>query len=173
MIRENVELQFKDGLEMILDQYSEGSPDWRKEPLCKDEVETLTSHLRGQLNLMNGNITLEEYLTLSENIINPTEALSINFRGKEVLFTNLRIEGELPKGLYQYQIRHDDMDFQKPATLENTVKVNYYGTLLSRELIALGEEGYLELTEEESNHLKTSAAGYTAVVNYINKREEE
>ena len=34
---------------------------WKKEPLDGDEVDRLVEHLRNQLNLINGNITQEEY----------------------------------------------------------------------------------------------------------------
>ena len=43
----------------ILDTYTENS--WEDEPLDGDEVDRLTEFLRAKLNLINGNITQEEY----------------------------------------------------------------------------------------------------------------
>ena len=43
----------------ILDTYTENS--WEDEPLDGDEVDRLTEVLRAKLNLINGNITQEEY----------------------------------------------------------------------------------------------------------------
>lgn len=52
-------MEFEKELIKILDIYSEG--DWETEPLDGDEVDRLTEHLRNRLNLLNGNITKEEY----------------------------------------------------------------------------------------------------------------
>ena len=53
------ELKYEDELIEILNKYDEN---WVKEPLDSDEVEVLIGHLRNQLDLINGNITNEEYL---------------------------------------------------------------------------------------------------------------
>ena len=53
------DLEFEDELIKILNKYDEN---WVKEPLDSDEVEVLIGHLRNQLDLINGNITNEEYL---------------------------------------------------------------------------------------------------------------
>lgn len=52
-------LEFEDELVEILNKYDEN---WVKEPLNSDEVEVLIGHLRNQLDLINGNITNEEYI---------------------------------------------------------------------------------------------------------------
>lgn len=52
-------LQFGKNLIEILDIYTE--KDWRNEPLDSDEVDILMEHLKNQLELINGNITKEEY----------------------------------------------------------------------------------------------------------------
>ena len=48
----------------ILDLYTDN--DWREEPLDSDEVDRLVKHLKNQLELINGNITKEEYIKLEE-----------------------------------------------------------------------------------------------------------
>lgn len=55
----NEDLQFYDELNNILNIYSEN---WEEEPLDGDEVDNLIEILRNQLNLINGNITIQEYL---------------------------------------------------------------------------------------------------------------
>lgn len=55
----NEDLQFYSELNDILNIYSEN---WEEEPLNGDEVDNLIEILRNQLNLINGNITIQEYL---------------------------------------------------------------------------------------------------------------
>jgi hypothetical protein len=57
-------LQFDKQLREILEIYKDGSD----EPLDADEVERLIQHLKNQLNLIEGNITEEEYLQLESDI---------------------------------------------------------------------------------------------------------
>ena len=58
------EMEFEKELISILDIYSEKT--WETEPLDGDEVDVLIEHLRNRLNLINGNITQEEYDDLEE-----------------------------------------------------------------------------------------------------------
>ena len=58
------EMEFEKELVSILDIYSEKT--WETEPLDGDEVDVLIEHLRNRLNLINGNITQEEYDDLEE-----------------------------------------------------------------------------------------------------------
>lgn len=57
-------MEYEKELIDILNIYSEFT--WKKEPLDGDEVDRLVEHLRNQLNLINGNITQEEYDKLEE-----------------------------------------------------------------------------------------------------------
>ncbi len=57
-------LQFGDELRNIIDIYKDGS----EEPLDGDEADRLIEHLRNQANLMEGNITDEEYEELEERV---------------------------------------------------------------------------------------------------------
>ena len=57
------EYAWTEELRKIINDYKEGSPD---EPLDGDEVETLVNHLRNKINLMEGNITWDEYLEQEE-----------------------------------------------------------------------------------------------------------
>lgn len=57
-------MEFEKELIDILNIYTENG--WVTEPLDGDEVDRLTEHLRNRLNLINGNITKEEYDDLEE-----------------------------------------------------------------------------------------------------------
>ena len=58
------EMEFEKELISILNIYTEKT--WEIEPLDGDEVDMLIEHLRNRLNLINGNITQEEYDDLEE-----------------------------------------------------------------------------------------------------------
>lgn len=58
-VKEKKESEFSKQLYKILDIWTENS--WKEEPLEEDEVNILIEILRNQLNLINGNITEEEY----------------------------------------------------------------------------------------------------------------
>lgn len=56
-IKDNQE--YDEALYEILDEYT--NENWENEPLDSDEIDRLTEFLRAKLNLINGNITQEEY----------------------------------------------------------------------------------------------------------------
>lgn len=56
--------EYDEALYEILDVYT--NENWGNEPLDGDEVDRLTEFLRAKLNLINGNITQEEYNKLLE-----------------------------------------------------------------------------------------------------------
>lgn len=66
------DLQFYNELSNILNIYME---DWEEEPLDGDEVDRLVKILKNQLNLINGNITMQEYLN-KENDIEKQDIIS-------------------------------------------------------------------------------------------------
>lgn len=63
MEKEN-KLQFGEELQKILNIYTDN--EWTNEPLDGDEVDNLVEHIRNQLNLLNGNITEQEYEKLEK-----------------------------------------------------------------------------------------------------------
>lgn len=62
------DLEFEEELYKILNKFTQGSTNWKIEPLDGDEVDILTEIIRNQLNLINGNITPKEYEELMDNI---------------------------------------------------------------------------------------------------------
>ena len=69
--------------------------------------------------------------------------------GQTALFTNGRVtQKELPDGLYKYDLREgESIAF---ATVEPSVAVNHAGTIITKEPIIFGEEGYIEFDDNSS-----------------------
>lgn len=58
--------------------------------------------------------------------------------GKPMLFTCLRIDrNTVPKGMYLYEVRHDDNQRGDPVQVANWIMVNHWGTLISNQPIKL------------------------------------
>ena len=69
----------------------------------------------------------------------------MNLNDKEVLFTCLRIDRSIvPEGLHAYDIRESDSG-DEFATIEPRVIVNHAGTILSKEPIEMGPDGFVEI----------------------------
>lgn len=61
----------------------------------------------------------------------------IKIFGQAALFSCSRIEqGSVPKGLYQYEVRHDDCCQGIPCEVAKGIMVNFWGTVLTGEAIA-------------------------------------
>ena len=58
--------------------------------------------------------------------------------GKPMLFTDMRIDrNTVPKGMYLYEVRHDDDGRGDPCQIGRWILVNHLGTLISNEPIKL------------------------------------
>ena len=74
----------------------------------------------------------------------------ITVLGKPALFHDLRIEREsVPKGLYLYEVRHDDVSFGDPVQIAKGIMVNHFGSIITREPIRLPPDGYLNIEPEK------------------------
>ena len=78
----------------------------------------------------------------------------IEVLGHRALFSNGRLLPEqIPEGLYAYDLRHSD-DGDRFCTVEPRVGVNHGGTILLKEVLDFGEQGYIALDEDtEPNFL--------------------
>lgn len=73
--------------------------------------------------------------------------------GREVLFTNLRIDrSTVPQSLYCYDIRETDGFSGVAASVERYVWVNHWGTILSKEPFPL-ENGRYEIEADDIEYL--------------------
>lgn len=74
----------------------------------------------------------------------------IELFGKTVLFTPIRIaRNTVPKELHLYEIRHADEDWGEPVQLGQGILVNHFGTIISREPIELGEDGFRDIEQQD------------------------
>lgn len=83
----------------------------------------------------------------------------IELLGHKGYFTELRADKKtIPEGMYCYELRHGDDD-GFPASIEKSVRVNFFGTVILMEELELGEDGMLELGYDDF--------GYTGVEAYL------
>ena len=81
----------------------------------------------------------------------------IKLFGKKVLFTSERIrDSDLPKGIYKYEVRHDDECQGIMCEIAKRIFVNHWGTILSKEEIDLGPNGYRLIDEDKDVKWSTS-----------------
>lgn len=77
----------------------------------------------------------------------------VTVRGHPMLFTCLRIDrSTIPKGLYMYEVRHDDDQQGEPVQIANWILVNHWGTLITDAPIPLEpsiNNAYLDIDPEE------------------------
>lgn len=67
---------------------------------------------------------------------------------KLMLFSNGRIrKWQVPEGLYLYHLRESD-DGDRFCSIESNVAVNHGGSILSKEPLDLGPNGYISFTED-------------------------
>ena len=76
------------------------------------------------------------------------EYQQIELLGKPALFTNGRLtDADIPQGLYCYHLRHSD-DGRRFCSVEPKVDVNHGGSVITKELLDFGTEGYISFTED-------------------------
>ncbi len=73
----------------------------------------------------------------------------IRVLGKPALFHDMHLERDtVPKGLYLYEVRHDDC-IGDPVQIARGIMVNHYGSILTCEPIKLPPDGYLDIDPEK------------------------
>lgn len=70
--------------------------------------------------------------------------------GKPALFHDMRIDRDsVPKGLYLYEVRHDDESLGDPVQIAKGIMANHYGSIITHEPIKLPQDGYLDIDPEK------------------------
>ena len=65
----------------------------------------------------------------------------ITLFGQPMLFTDLRCDRDtLPKGMYMYEVRHDDDGRGDPCEIANWIMVNHWGTVISNRPVQFNEQ---------------------------------
>lgn len=148
---------YKDYLRHFLDSRFDGA--WLDTLLTQNEGEQLLERL-GAAETPYGMIS-EKGRSLFELVPYDEPELSsqsmteekldvIEVLGSKALFSNGRLmPEEIPEGLYAYDLRLSD-DGSSFATVEPKVTINYGGTILMKEIIDFGENGYIELDDDSS-----------------------
>lgn len=81
--------------------------------------------------------------------VNEGSFQEVELKGHMALFTELRVDkNTIPEGVNCYELCHGDDD-SYPAALEQSVRVNYFGTVLMADKVELGKEGYVPLEYED------------------------
>lgn len=83
---------------------------------------------------------------------------AIELLGKTMLLTTARIDRDsVPEGLHLYELRHHSEDWCDPIQIAKSIMVNFYGTVLSREPVELGADGFLDLADDAISYLDTGS----------------
>lgn len=87
------------------------------------------------------------------NAMQEHEFEEVELFGKPALFTCLRLDrNTVPRGLYQYEIRHDDDCQGIACQIARGIIVNHWGTVLTSEPVKLPPNGYRDMEDEDLNY---------------------
>lgn len=85
----------------------------------------------------------------------------VELLGRIGYFTGMRVDKEtVPEGMHCYELRHGD-DWGFPVSVEENVRVNYFGAVLLAEALELGKEKALQFGYEDF--------GYTGEQMYLSQ----
>ena len=85
----------------------------------------------------------------------------VELLGRTGYFTGMRVDKEtVPEGMHCYELRHGD-DWGFPVSVEENVRVNYFGAVLLAEALELGKEKALQFGYEDF--------GYTGEQMYLSQ----
>ena len=90
------------------------------------------------------NATEDDYLDIDGKSFDLIELF-----GKPALFTSDRLrKSEIPKGTFLYHVRGDDETTGGFASLQKSVFINHFGSIITKEPVDLGPDGIIEFTKD-------------------------
>lgn len=109
-----------------------------------DEIAAVYGFPIQEENRETGGMIDVEAVDVKKEMLEEVELL-----GRTGYFTELRVDKEtMPEGMHCYELRHGDDD-GFPASVEESVRVNYFGAVLFTEELELGEEKALQIGYED------------------------
>ena len=85
---------------------------------------------------------------------------AVEYKGEYALIYEGRLDkSTVPDGFHAYDIRHADEDWGDPCTIEKSVVVNFFGSIILNHPLEIPERGYLDIGETDINWL-----GYCATI---------
>lgn len=99
------------------------------------------------------------------------EYQQIELFGKPALFTNDRLtNADIPQGMYCYHLRHSD-DGVRFCSVEPKVGVNHGGSVITKEPLGFGTEGYIPFTNDTEPNFTGEKQTLGEFLNSINLQE--
>ena len=130
-----------------------------------DEIAAVYGFPIQEENREIGGMTDMEAVDVQKEVLEEVELL-----GRTGYFTELRVDKEtVPEGMHCYELRHGDDD-GFPVSVEESVRVNYFGAVLLAEELELGKEKALQFGYEDFGY--TGEQMYLSQVQGKEQREQ-
>lgn len=138
-------------LTLLLDTYQITD----KTELSTFEIAILS--LKQRIDAIINQLLILKQQELSASHYSKIEFEKIEINNVQALFTTARVDRDyIPQGYYAYDVRSSGK--KEFATIEPFAKVDYTGTILSKQLIEMGTEGCVPITSH--NFLGKTVIGY-------------
>lgn len=101
------------------------------------------------------------------------EMEEVEIKGRLALFTGLRPDKKpIPDGVYCYALRHGD-DSGMPCSIEKSVAVNYFGTVVTTEPFDFGNKDYIPVKYDDFGFTgeRLSIEQFVEKINKLKKEE--
>lgn len=101
------------------------------------------------------------------------EYQQIELFDKLALFSNERLtDADIPQSMYCYHLRHND-DGDRFCSIEPKVGVNHGGSIITKEPIDFGEQGYISFTEDTEPNFTGEDMTFLEFMNEQSPQESE
>ena len=95
---------------------------------------------------------------MSKQNVTTAECDAVEYKGEYALIYEGRLDkSTVPDGFHAYDLRHKDNDWGAPATIEKSVVVNFFGSIILNHPLEIPESGLLKVGRNDINRLGYSA----------------